>query len=473
MIPLDFQLLYSIITRPRRPKTLDMEPPEDVISSNFSTFSTLRIRGGMEHDPIDRAATTVPKLTAMNFMWDGQPSTRFMEEVMYPLYMGLGSIQDRGSSLFETIKRIDKGGVRANPSRAVCLASGNQQLIQSVEDSKSRNRRAFCVILNYTDYKSETYRFFMRDFNYDGIDVVDYMLSNFIIPLPPHQLVDKSSYFDNMTMSKLNLPYTLQGYTKFLDKCIAIGNELEKSSASIATRFANGLPNIADKIASDMRKEINERKYLFPATYGAMTTRTFPASWATRATPDPGNTDYWGLAGAHINEWMIVCKGVRANPPKGFVREVNDESFDHHFSPADQTLSGYSTENRSSIDRVNLIAAKDISWTNECVVCFGKGHAAKQKTDDGTVIKCATLELQTKPADLIPGKSAKANAATTSTDSDALYSLVQSQEDNQEEGDQEEDQDERGHQQMTDEQIALHFSDGTPPGTQPPWQPPN
>lgn len=49
----------------------------------------------------------------------------------------------------------------------------------------------------------------------------------------------------------------------------------------------------------------------------------------------------------------------------------------------------------------------------------------------------------------------------------------QGEEDNQEEGDQEEDQDERGHQQMTDEQIALHFSDGTPPGTQPPWQPPN
>ena len=142
-------LLMFIVLKPPKPKRLDMEPPEVPFGTNLpSTFSTLRIRGGMEHEPVDKYGTTVPKLSSSNFMWDGQPSVTLMKDIIYPLYMGLGSIQDRGSSLYETIKQIDKGGVLATPSRAVCLASGNPRLIENVEESKSRNRRAFCVIMN-------------------------------------------------------------------------------------------------------------------------------------------------------------------------------------------------------------------------------------------------------------------------------------------------------------------------------------
>ena len=146
-------LLMFIVLKPPKPKRLDMEPPEVPFGTNLpSTFSTLRIRGGMEHEPVDKYGTTVPKLSSSNFMWDGQPSVTLMKDIIYPLYMGLGSIQDRGSSLYETVKQIDKGGVLATPSRAVCLASGNPRLIENVEESKSRNRRAFCVIMNYTRY---------------------------------------------------------------------------------------------------------------------------------------------------------------------------------------------------------------------------------------------------------------------------------------------------------------------------------
>ena len=118
-------------------------------------------------------------------MWDGQPSPTLMEDIIYPLRMGLGSIQDRGSSLLETIDRIDRGGVLANPSRAVCLASGNQTLIDHVEDSRSRNRRAFCVIINYTDSTCWHYEFFMKELNNSGIDVMEYMLANMVLPLSP------------------------------------------------------------------------------------------------------------------------------------------------------------------------------------------------------------------------------------------------------------------------------------------------
>ena len=123
---------FMLIKVPKR-KRFDMEPPEDVKTSKLSTFSTLRIRGGMEQEPSDNRSTTIPKLSSSNFMWNGQPSATLMEDIIHPLYMGLGSIQDRGSSLYETIKQIDKGGVLANPSRAVCLVSGNRAMLDDVE----------------------------------------------------------------------------------------------------------------------------------------------------------------------------------------------------------------------------------------------------------------------------------------------------------------------------------------------------
>ena len=155
-------VLFFILVKVPKPKRFDMEPSEDVISSNYHTFSTLRIRGGMDQEPSNNKSTTIPKLSSSNFMWNGQPSATLMEDIIYPLYMGLGSIQDRGSSLYETVKQIDKGGVLATPSRAVCMASGNRALLDNVEESKSRNRRAFCVILNYTDSRSWHYKFFMN-----------------------------------------------------------------------------------------------------------------------------------------------------------------------------------------------------------------------------------------------------------------------------------------------------------------------
>ena len=50
----------------------------------------------------------------------------------------------------------------------------------------------------------------------------------------------------------------------------------------------------------------------------------------------------------------------------------------------------------------NMISSDGITWDNECVVCFGKGHTAKQM-HNGTMLKCITLELGTKPKELIPG----------------------------------------------------------------------
>ena len=406
------QVLYFMILKLPKPKGFDMEPSEDVKTSNISTFSIVRIRGGMEQEPTDNKSTTVPKLSSSNFMWNGQPSATLMETIIYPLYMGLGSIQDRGSSLLETIKRIDKGGVLATPSRAVCMASGNRALLDNVEESKSRNRRAFCVIMNYTDSRSWHYHFFMKEFNNSAIDVIEYVLANMVLPFSTLQINDRNSYFTFMTMSKLNLPYTQDGYHMFLDKCIKLGDELSKSSTDISIRFVDGLPEIAQQVMCvTMRKEISEGKYIFPATYGAMTTLIGPASWAAKATPDPGNTDYWGLAFAHRDEWNTLIKGVKAQPPKGFARSVTDGDQIYSLSGPSFGASEPAYEWSGTQDlHANLISADTMTWDNECVVCFGKGHPARCQKD-GVVITCATLELKTKPQELTPSKSkSKASA---------------------------------------------------------------
>ena len=147
-----------------------MEPTEGTKSTPAmaSHKKSLRLRGAGD-TPNDGEASKCAKLSAMGFMWNGLPSTTLMEDIIYPLQMGLGSIVDRGSSLLEAIKQVDQGGVLANPSRAVCLASGNTKLIQNVEDSYSRDRRAFCVIMNYTDSKSSNYKVFMTEFNSSGM----------------------------------------------------------------------------------------------------------------------------------------------------------------------------------------------------------------------------------------------------------------------------------------------------------------
>jgi hypothetical protein len=51
-------------------------------------------------------STTIPKLSSSNFMWNGQPSATLMEDIIYPLYMGLGSIQDHQSLLMTTMMLI-------------------------------------------------------------------------------------------------------------------------------------------------------------------------------------------------------------------------------------------------------------------------------------------------------------------------------------------------------------------------------
>ena len=187
-----------------------------------------------------------------------------MEDIIYPLHMGLGSIIDRGSSLLEAIKQVDQGGVLATPSRAVCLASGNTKLIQHVEESKSRDRRAFCVIMNYTDSKSSNYKFFMTEFNSSGIDLNEFIVANYVLAYPQDQITAKEAYFNNMTMTKCSVPYTEDGWYIWLGKLVDAGKIIGKGADAIAMRFADGLPEFAGTLANDIRKIVNAKSLLLP-----------------------------------------------------------------------------------------------------------------------------------------------------------------------------------------------------------------
>ena len=55
-----------------------MEPTEVVKAAPVHKHCTLRLKGGGDHEPVDKQAYTVPRLSAQNFMWNGQPSATLM-----------------------------------------------------------------------------------------------------------------------------------------------------------------------------------------------------------------------------------------------------------------------------------------------------------------------------------------------------------------------------------------------------------
>ena len=193
-------------------------------------------------------------------------------------------------------------------------------------------------------------------------------------------------------------------------------------------RLADGLPELAGTLANDMRKIVDAKSLLFPATYGASVTRIYPPKWAARAIPHAGGCDYYGLADQHRLQWIKACKGIRALPPKGFARSVDEADADLITTssnvnglscfPCDFVNGAYGLASSSNSAIANMIQCRDVAWKDTCLVCRGKGHVAKQQKEDGSMLKCATLELGTKPQELIPSNykgKGKANVVEEET----------------------------------------------------------
>ena len=118
-------------------------------------------------------------------------------------------------------------------------------------------------------------------------------------------------FYHESVLVKCSVPYTEDGWYIWLGKLVDAGKIIGKGADAIAMRFADGLPEFAGTLANDIRKIVNAKSLLFPATYGASVTRIYPPKWAARAIPHAGGCDYYGLADQHRLQWIKSCKGVR------------------------------------------------------------------------------------------------------------------------------------------------------------------
>ena len=141
-------------------------------------------------------------MNKIRFEWNGLPQVDFMENVMYPLNNGLGSIVEKGYSLLRTAKRTDAGGLNGVPNRAAATQ-------QQRDESDLRNERTFACILNYTNAKSYIYKMLMRDFNNNGWAVYDFMPRFGRLAIPPKVKKARDDSWNNMTMENAKRPFNL------------------------------------------------------------------------------------------------------------------------------------------------------------------------------------------------------------------------------------------------------------------------
>ena len=211
--------------------TVNMEPPDEKIYSfdeesyynyynvdfdkNANCGNTrLRIRGAGPNDSDTNEPHKIPYLSSKNFVMDGLPHIDAQQTIIQPLNMGLGTVLQKGWSLLETAQQIDAGGVLHIPNRAAMLIANPD----TVKESKSRNQRLFCTIMNYIKNDSYWYLLFMTTFQYDGIAVYNYILLNVTIQTPPKVLQEREHYFKEMTMEKLNILSTSPAKHTFATK---------------------------------------------------------------------------------------------------------------------------------------------------------------------------------------------------------------------------------------------------------------
>ena len=102
--------------------------------------------------------STIPAMD-MRRPWNGIPFNDFIEEFFTPLINGLGSIQEKGYTLYQTALRMDPGGL--NPRAVVpFIATTPQQR----SENRIRMERLFSCVMNYVSSKTWVYRHIMANY---------------------------------------------------------------------------------------------------------------------------------------------------------------------------------------------------------------------------------------------------------------------------------------------------------------------
>ena len=352
----------------------------------------LRLRGGTNiHPNDDPKKNDVPFLTKMNFSWDGLPCIDFIERIMYPVQNGLATVSFGSDTLLRAVKQVDKGGTLGNPPRSAGGADA--------ENSITRCERAFSCIMNYIDHKSWFYIFAMRKLPGDGVTLFMYMREYGVITLPPKVRKAREDTWNKISMESLRIPWTLQGFFKWINIVLELGRRLNKDSGAQKNVFIEGLPTWFDSVKAIMR---NETGVEYPATYGAIPGLA-TASCSADAHEMAGETSIHLLGLKHVNEWVTHCARVTKTPPSGMLY-LADIAFEANVMEAD-------------IDSAHMLA-KDITPQHKCNVCGGDSHTASFYLN-GEKIVCPKLLLF--PKHKKSTNESASNLDYSSTDKNAKY----------------------------------------------------
>ena len=367
--------------------TLDMEPPDDSISNGSVTvhsdsieqyivksldttfpkveFISIRLRGGMMANTLQKDVYDVPSLTKSNFKWNGYPSFDFVETIRFPLEAGLGTVSYKDATLLARAKDRDPGGNFGIPNALAAPPNIQQEKVV-------RDERLFFTICNYLEPNCHIYRVLMRDFNGSGMAAFNFVIANGLLALPPKERKKRENEWDDLTMQNQHCAYSMDGYFKWLYNVVERGQKLGKPQADVKTKFIDGLP---DQFFSAQKLSMrSDATMVFPATYGALPIWSpYPAAMGANPHPAAGAPFPERLARAYVTEWYTAIQGIAPTPPRGMVREVIE------------------------IDTVNMIGSKEIQEAKgqvKCFKCGGFWHTARCQLSNGDIAICAATQVE-------------------------------------------------------------------------------
>ena len=338
----------------------------------------LRLRGSGFERLHDKEYSNIPKLTQMGFKWNGLPMPFFMEKVMYPLNMGLGSVTQDKYSLLANAQNRDPGAPGPMAPAGMGRAVATPQMIL---ERDLRSERTFCCILNYIDSNCMVYKMYIELFQFTGCHVYNHMLYYGTIRIPPKMKETMESAWNHMTMETCKIPKSANGILKWAETVIMQGERLNKTAQDQKVKFLAGLPAFME---ADVAVEQKNNTLVHGANYGP----GFPAFLRVIAHPHANGPDVMAIARALYNAWMkkLIESGRLQH---GLIRSAIDE--DAVFQP-DEDLANLTVE--------------QISDATRCFECGGDKHAATQWHGDEKIVCAAKRIKQIKHNGDTPSTSA-------------------------------------------------------------------
>jgi hypothetical protein len=351
----------------------------------------LNLRGGGNED---KNRHEIPYLTNIKFQWNGLPMIDFIEKIIYPLNMGLGSFSmgkpGRTATLLITAKKRDPGGLFGVPTTATAPADIKFEHGERVE-------RLFCCIMNYIDHRSEFYKFAMRHLDNDGIVLYSYMTLFGNMAVPARIATSREDYYKRMTFDSTRCPYAPHGIFVWAETVMAHGRVCKRSANDMRTKFVNGLPAFFSKYQANLKANTT---CVYPATYGLIPGLAGSAIAAT-AHPFAGDPDIIFLARSCFADWCEELSNTNKYTPHGLVRSM-------------ETIIEDSPE-------IASMAAENITPKHKCDVCGGEGHTASFYLKDEKIL-CPTKLLSKMD---LPGYKAKAHLLQEKDDAKAAELISQ------------------------------------------------